>query len=322
MILISGKKRSGKDYVASLLKEKFESCYNYEIVSFAGKLKEIIANTFDISIDKLNKMKNEPECYPINFLHEPDDITFIEKTTNMRKILQRFGTEGIKPVFGDNIWAELIEGSNRKIIPDFRFPEEYQTIKSNFGEVVTVFVEGGETNDNHSSETALKDFNFDFIIDNREKNDISDQIEILVNFIKDRNIPTKYYYSERMFNEDIEKMVEAIRKTNVESITAIHRGSLIPGVILSHKLKIPLNVIDFQRLEKNSKEPVLVIDNNKPSTALIDDIYDTGETMNKCMKLLTTKGIKTFPFVLFSKSEEVYHLRSESGWIIFPWEKS
>lgn len=170
IILINGKKRAGKDYVANILKEKLGNC---EIMHYADALKQIISETFEISLEELENYKNENV-----------EITFNGKRTTFRRILQCFATEAIKPVFGNDIWKQIVlknmENSNAEyiIIPDFRFPEEY--IENSF----TVKVLGGDANDTHISESALNNFKFDYIIDNTKKEDLTHWINGLLELIK------------------------------------------------------------------------------------------------------------------------------------------
>jgi len=161
IILVSGKKRSGKDYFANMLKE-YRS--DIRVMSFADPLKQIVADTFGISLSELEEYKNNPEKYPI--------VLPNESITNFRLILQRFGTEGMKPVFGKDIWQRLlIEEANKCseniiVVPDFRFPEEM------FEGAITVKIIGSpdiDTGDIHPSEVSLEGFKFDHYIDNSLK---------------------------------------------------------------------------------------------------------------------------------------------------------
>lgn len=83
-------------------------------------------------------------------------------------------------------------------------------------------------------------------------------------------------------------------------IYAIPRGGLVLGVMLSHRLKIPL----VNRI--NSK------------TLVVDDVADTGQTLNKYLRsqvavVVWKKGSKFEPayFGQFTRTK---------NWIQFPWE--
>lgn len=186
IIAINGKKRSGKDYNAKLLKEKLEdNGYSVAIISFAYPIKDIIAKTFNISVDDVELYKNESDEYGLEIKVYPNNQpSGVIKYIDMREILQRFGTEAMKPYFGKAVWANLtynkIEemGCDYSIIPDFRFPEEYRD------DIITVKVKNdvidNSSTDSHSSENSLNDFNFNYIIDNTGYCDTNSQLDKLI----------------------------------------------------------------------------------------------------------------------------------------------
>ena len=166
IILVGGKKGSGKNHVADTLKEYLESKnITVDLYAFADPMKEIIQKTFDINLDQLNEMKNEK--FPIEFFDGSRD-----NVTDMRSIIQKFGTEAMQSVFGVKVWKnladEFIENSKADvvIVTDFRFPNE--CIDNSY----TLNVKNSKTDDvkdNHSSENLLNDFDFDFTIENSNK---------------------------------------------------------------------------------------------------------------------------------------------------------
>jgi hypothetical protein len=68
--------------------------------------------------------------------------------------------------------------------------------------------------------------------------------------------------------DDIETLVDNLCKQitektrTVTSVTGLQRGGLIPAVMISHKLNLPY------------------VHSIHPTTLVIDDICDTGETLN------------------------------------------
>lgn len=181
VILISGQKRSGKDYVSSIIKEYLEKKnIKTEIKGLADSLKQVISGTFDISLEQLDIYKNNPGEFPILITQE--EQTF--KQIDFRYLLQRFGTEGVKPVFGDDIWAITLlekclksfnDGTGVILVPDFRFLVEYETFKSErlFDNIncktIKILNKNITNSDAHISENELNDFAFDFYIDNSER---------------------------------------------------------------------------------------------------------------------------------------------------------
>lgn len=63
---------------------------------------------------------------------------------DVRRILQRMGTEGARSTFGDDVWIRRLredwhgDGYPRAVIPDVRFPNEAEWIASEGGVVVAI----------------------------------------------------------------------------------------------------------------------------------------------------------------------------------------
>jgi hypoxanthine phosphoribosyltransferase len=122
-------------------------------------------------------------------------------------------------------------------------------------------------------------------------------------------MPTKM--SNKLFYswEEIDKIIDIIslkiirNYPEINSILGIKRGGLIPAVILSHKLSLP------------------IVDQAYFDTLVVDDICDSGNT------LLNGPGIYTA--VLLYKPHTSIFIPSMWGeeykgdeWIVFPWERS
>ena len=90
----------------------------------------------------------------------------------------------------------------------------------------------------------------------------------------------------------------------ISSIYGLPRGGLIPAVILSHKLSIPLF--------KPGRD-VLV-----GSVLIVDDICDTGETLEK-YTMFPVATIHTKPTSIV---QPTFHYEEIYGdiWISYPWE--
>lgn len=179
LILINGKKRSGKDYFAELLAEELNNeGYSAEILSFADPIKDIIAQTFDISSEELDQFKNDAESIIVRNGGNQKIIS------NFRLILQRFGTEAMKEYFGEDVWVQLLlQRANEAdvdfvLVPDFRF--EIEAIDDG----ITVKIRNDEIEknctDNHRSENELNDFIFDYTIDNTGYKNITNDVQELV----------------------------------------------------------------------------------------------------------------------------------------------
>lgn len=164
VFLVSGKKRSGKDHTAKVIQEWYKSKgLTVDLYAFADPIKTILCDTFGISLEELDYMKNTDQQISLS-----TGSGFKSKT--MRQVIQNFGTEAMQTAFGVNVWKqkaeEFIENSKADIviITDFRFPTEaiegckYISIKND--EV------DAQANDSHKSENLLDDQVFDITLDN------------------------------------------------------------------------------------------------------------------------------------------------------------
>jgi hypoxanthine phosphoribosyltransferase len=99
-----------------------------------------------------------------------------------------------------------------------------------------------------------------------------------------------------------------------KNIYGLQRGGLIPAVMLSHQLGIPMAKGDIG-----------------PNTLIVDDICDSGETLDKLIKKYQT--LYSYPFNL---KTAVLHYKPHTScfeptsyaekwnkdvWLIYPWEK-
>jgi len=186
IILINGKKRSGKDFVAAAIKNEFNKHNKTaEIMSFADPIKDIIAETLKITIQDLELYKNNPTEYMIELQKYPSSVMESPSALNhidFRVILQRFGTESMKKWFGEEVWVNLLLSRAESLdvdyvlVPDFRFLCEAVSKE-------TICVHNDDysnANDAHRSENELNEFNFKYTINNTGYRDISKDIEDLV----------------------------------------------------------------------------------------------------------------------------------------------
>jgi len=106
--------------------------------------------------------------------------------------------------------------------------------------------------------------------------------------------------------DDIETLVnqlcECISQSDIEitSVTGLERGGLIPAVMISHKLSIPY------------------VYNLTTTTLVIDDICDTGETLNNLAFPLTA----VLHYKPTAKHKPTFFSEQVGDeWIVYPWER-
>ena len=111
------------------------------------------------------------------------------------------------------------------------------------------------------------------------------------------------YFSWNEFDKAVEHIANKCKSLEFSGIYGVPRGGLCLAVALSHKLKINL----ISRPKKNS--------------LIVDDVYETGITLNNFKEI---EGAMFF--VLFSKSKPTWFncvfISEKSEWIVFPWENT
>lgn len=86
----------------------------------------------------------------------------------VRSLLQRVGAEGGRQVHGEDAWVDVAmrAADHRTVFSDVRFPNEADAIRSLGGIVVRINRPGVGPANGHTSETALDNYEFDFVVTN------------------------------------------------------------------------------------------------------------------------------------------------------------
>ena len=147
-------------------------------------------------------------------------------------------------------------------------------------------------------------------------------------------IDKNYFSTGQMRNALLQiedQMVHSNWMPNV--ILGINRGGCIPGVYLSHRLKLPHEVLDIRLRDHTTKPNISVLEKAyayQKKILIIDDINDTGETF-KYIEDHFGKGDGRIKFAALiqnkpSKIKVDYHgyeINKDEvpAWIVFPWEE-
>ena len=111
------------------------------------------------------------------------------------------------------------------------------------------------------------------------------------------------FFTWSEFDKSVEYIANECKFLDFSGIYGVPRGGLCLAVALSHKLKTNL------------------ITEPKKNSLIVDDIYETGITLNSFKDI---EGA-TF-FVLFSKIKPTWwnsvRTAKKKEWIVFPWENS
>jgi hypothetical protein len=162
IIGLSGYAQSGKDTIANHLVEH----HGFTRLAFADPIRE--------ALYALNPSVTDiPELQGVSLQWIVDkmgwDFAKVD-SPQVRRLLQRFGTEVGRELWGENFWVDKAMATAAKydkvVIADVRYPNEYEAIKSANGKMWRVIKPGTEAVNKHESETALDDFLFDRVIPN------------------------------------------------------------------------------------------------------------------------------------------------------------
>lgn len=162
---LSGYARSGKDAVAKILVEE----HGYVRVSWADKLREAVYALNPMMVGAgLGAMRYADLIDWKGYEGAKDDPIF---GAEVRRTLQRMGTEAGRNVLGENVWVDALvntmENGKRYVIPDTRFPNEALAITERMaGEVWRVNRPGFTPTNSHPSETALDGWQFSVNLNN------------------------------------------------------------------------------------------------------------------------------------------------------------
>jgi len=113
----------------------------------------------------------------------------------------------------------------------------------------------------------------------------------------------KIYLSWDDIGTLVKQLCEWIDKSDIEitSVTGLQRGGLIPAVMISHKLNLPY------------------VYSIHPTTLVIDDICDTGETLNSILGEIPTAVLHYKPTAKHKPTFYAQEVGDE--WIVYPWER-
>jgi len=122
------------------------------------------------------------------------------------------------------------------------------------------------------------------------------------------------------------------RKYDPDIIVGVARGGLFPAVRLSHlmddKMLRIIHVRYYKGVNMRRKKPELLADVGrlKGKVLVVDDVADTGTTLEFVVKHIKRKGAKevkvaTIAMKSHSTFKPDFFIFKTDNWIIFPWEE-
>ena len=188
LIGISGKIGSGKDTFAEIIRLLTSMPYltnetiahylnnpnpnvlktDWNVKKFAGKLKEVATLLTGIPTymfeDQEFKKTNLPEEWNIWFPNQDRS-----EPMSVRQFLQKLGTDAMRDGLHTNTWVNAtfatFNNMSRWLITDVRFPNEAAAVIEKGG--ILVRIERTSDTGDHPSETALDNYDFQIVIENK-----------------------------------------------------------------------------------------------------------------------------------------------------------
>lgn len=175
IIGLSGYARCGKDSAAEVLVKEF----GFTRVAFADKLREVL-----YALDPIVELSyvnfggdmfhaNSLELWTVQKVIDTYGWDGYKETgygDEIRRLLQRLGTEAGRQTLWDSIWVDAALTGHpddaRLVITDCRFPNEAQAIKDRGGNIWRIKRTGVGPANSHASETSLDDWSWDHMISN------------------------------------------------------------------------------------------------------------------------------------------------------------
>lgn len=140
----------------------------------------------------------------------------------------------------------------------------------------------------------------------------------------------KIIYTAEDFEQTVQFFSRYVEKYDIV-LFSIYQGSLSLCHRLSKQYNLPHSILKFQKIDGNDTEAKILYDAlydySFKDIFVVDDIWDTGETMKKCNKFIDDRCIyRTLNnFVIFNNEQSAninyQHLNPDKTWVQFtPWE--
>lgn len=164
IIALSGYARSGKDEAAKVLVEEF----GFRQVAFADKLREMLYQLNPIiEVDAHSDGEGgirKVRTYLQDLINEYGWNGYKQTRfgTEIRRLLQRLGTEAGRQTLWDSIWIDAaltgLDNDAKVVVSDARFFNEFDAVRERGGRVWRIEREGVGPANNHASELEAVDY--------------------------------------------------------------------------------------------------------------------------------------------------------------------
>ena len=143
---------------------------------------------------------------------------------------------------------------------------------------------------------------------------------------------TKYFYSYEEFKKDLPILAKKIKNYNPDALISIARGGMTIGHFLGENLDMrnvyTINAKHYDDTTKLKEVKLFNFPNleNHEKIVLVDDISDSGDTLEAIIKVLK----KDYPnldikvaTIFYKKNTKVmpnFYIKETNEWIVFFWD--
>lgn len=143
----------------------------------------------------------------------------------------------------------------------------------------------------------------------------------------------KYYYSDSNFKTDLLNIINSLQKDNYlpKTILGIGRGGYVPATYLSHWFNVPLLTYHYSLRDEKGINNNLYLPENTQDILVVDDICDSGETLNFVDDLLSERNVSyKMATLVFNIAQDIFepdyygteiNKEENNCWVVFPWEQ-
>ena len=121
----------------------------------------------------------------------------------------------------------------------------------------------------------------------------------------------KLYLSWNWVDEQINIIGDKLEGLDLEFVSGIPRGGLIPAVMMSH-------AFDIKYISYSSAK--LLPSNLRAKTLVVDDIADTGHTLKEAINLKFITSTLAMRVGSIAMPRIHGELITDERWLVFPWE--
>lgn len=138
---------------------------------------------------------------------------------------------------------------------------------------------------------------------------------------------SKVNYSWSTIDELVQTIVNRVRFNNPTHIVGIARGGLIPAVMISHELDLPMETLGVSFRDNKATHHTKFKPIDDANYLIVDDINDSGTTFKVVSDIFKNRRLTFSTAALINKKSSGFAVDfygeklDNDDWINFPWEK-